>query len=39
MLVTNYDQYFGTMQKDSEEIIVNSKLIKRSNLENESLAL
>ena len=38
MLVTNSDKYFNLKLKDSEELILSSRLWKKLNLENEGLA-
>ena len=32
MLVTNYNQYHGLMSKNSEELILNSRLMKEAKL-------
>ena len=39
MLVTNSDQYFDLRLKDSEELILNSRLMKEVKFRNESLEL
>ena len=39
MLVTNYNMYHGLKSKDSEEFVLNSRLMKEVKLRNENLAL
>ena len=39
MLKTNYNQYHGLKLRGSEELILSSRLMKETSLENTSLAL